>query len=131
MELLSGINFLSVLTCTVIYFIIGFLWYSVIFGELWRKETGTSAQPPSPGALIGQFISTFLFTLGVAMVMKLDGTYGLAGGISAAVLITVFFVIPINTGNLFFTGKRKLFLLDVCERALGSLLVGVILGLWR
>jgi hypothetical protein len=90
-----------------------------------------SQAKPQPWALIGQFISTFLFTLGIAIILRFHGTYGIAEGICAGTLVTVFFVIPINSGNLFFTGKRKLFLLDVCERAIGALVTGIILGVWK
>jgi Protein of unknown function (DUF1761) len=132
MILFDGINFLAVFVSAVVYFMIGFVWYSVLFGELWGKETGTSGQEkPKPGALAGQFISTFIFALGIAILLKLNGIYGVSGGMYAAALVTVFFAIPINSGNFFFTGKKKLFLLDVCERAIGSLVVGIILGLWR
>jgi hypothetical protein len=134
MNLLTGINYPAVLISAAIYYVIGFLWYTKLFGKIWRKENGMTDEPaskPSPGALIGQFISTFLFTLGIAIIMKLEGVYGITGGVSACVLITVFFVIPINSGNLFFTGKKKLFLLNVVERALGSLVAGIIIGLWQ
>jgi len=133
MTFLTGINYLAVLVSSVIYYFIGFLWYSVLFADTWKKETGIpdTAAKPASGALIGQFASTLLFTLGVAIVLKLQGTNGVTGGLVTCALVTVFFVIPIHSGNLFFTGKKKLFLLDVCERALGSLTVGIVLGLWQ
>jgi hypothetical protein len=134
MNFFTGINYPAVIVSTIVYYVIGFLWYTKLFGAIWRKETGMVAQTqtkPSPGALIGQFISTLLFTMGVTLLLELSGSYGIAEGIVVSALITVFFVIPMNSGNLFFTGKKKLFLLDVCERALGSLVVGIILGIWR
>lgn len=133
MTFLSGINPLAVLVAAAVYYVIGFLWYTRFFGETWRQETGVSdptAKPPT-GALIGQFISTLLFTLGIAIILNLRGSFGIAEGVLVSALVTVFFAIPINSGNLFFTGKKRLFLIDVSERALGSLVVGVILGVWR
>jgi hypothetical protein len=133
MALLTGINYLAVFVSAIVYFILGFLWYSVLFAGTWRKETGIpeATAKPSPGALIGQFISTYLFTLGIAVVLKLQGTQGVAGAIVTCALVTVLFAAPIHSGNLFFTGKKKLFLLDVSERAIGSLVVGIILSLWQ
>lgn len=130
-NLLAQINFGAVAVAAVVYYIIGFLWYSKIFSTLWAAETGVK-QPdkPVPLNLIGQFISTFLYTLGVALLMQMTGEVSVKSGIMVALLVTVVFVIPINSGNLFFTNRKKLFLLDVSERALGSVVVGVILGVW-
>src|SRR5688572_27968160 len=127
---LTGINFSAVIIGTIVYYIIGFLWYTKLFGELWRSETGSPADPrPGPVALIGQLGSTFLYTLGIAIVMKLSGLPDAGGGVFACAFVAVCFAVPINSGNLFFTGKRKLFLLDVSERLIGSIVVGLILGL--
>ena len=129
---LTGINYSAVIVSSIIYYIIGFLWYSKLFGETWRKETGVSAEPkPGPAALIGQFASTFLYVFGVAIVLKMSGLSGIGGGFFSAIFATVLFAMPINSGNIFFTGKRKLYIIDVSERAFGSLVVGVILGLWQ
>ncbi len=130
----TGINYFAVVISTIVYYFIGFIWYTVLFSEIWRKETGVSMKSPAKPqvrGLAGQFLSTFLFTLGIAIILKLHGNHGIATGIYVSVLVTLFFVIPINSGNLFFTGKKYLFILDVCERAIGSLVVGIILSVWK
>jgi len=67
-------------------------------------------------AMVGQFISTLLFALGIAIILKLHGNYGITTGIYVGLLITLFFHTIIRES--FFTGKKSLFLLDVCERQL-------------
>jgi hypothetical protein len=134
MILFEGINYYAVIVSTIVYYFIGFIWYTLLFGGIWERETGVSMKSqgkPQLWAMFGQFISTLLFTIGIAIILRLYGTYGITEGIYISTLITVFFVIPINSGNLFFTGRKKLFLLDVCERATGSLVIGIILGLWK
>jgi hypothetical protein len=129
---LTGINFSAVIVAAIVYYIIGFLWYTKLFAEIWRSETGSPPDPkPGPVALIGQLGSTLLYALGIAIVMKLSGLPDAGGGVFAGVFVAICFAVPINSGNLFFTGKRKLFLLDVSERLIGSIVVGMILGLWR
>jgi len=129
---LTGINYSAVIVATLVYYVIGFLWYTKLFGETWRKETGASSEAkPGPASLIGQFASTFLYVFGIAIVLKLSGLPGVGGGLFAGVFVTIFFAMSINSGNLFFLGKRKLYVIDVCERAFGSLVVGIILGFWR
>ena len=130
--IVTSINYLAVLVSTLVYYVIGFLWFTKLFGEAWRKETGVPAdRKPGPVALVGQFISTLLYTIGIAILINLLDTPGIMGGICAAVIATIFFAIPINSGDLFFTGKKRLFLLNVSERAVGSLVVGIILGIWE
>lgn len=130
----AGINYFAVAVSTIVYYLIGFIWYTLLFGEIWGKETGVSVKSPTKPriwAMVGQFISTLLFALGIAIVLRFYGTDGITAGIHVSALVTVFFVVPVNSGNLFFTGKKKLFLLDVCERAIGSLAIGIILGAWK
>lgn len=133
MNLFTDINYLAVLVATIVYFMIGFVWYSLLFNDLWTKETGMSMKSsgkPKAGPMIGLFVSTFLYSLGIAVLLKLYGTYGIAAGIFIGLMVTLFFVIPINSGNLLVKDKKNLFFLDVGERALGSIVVGIILGLW-
>jgi len=130
----AGINYYAVVVATIVYYFIGFIWYTLLFSEIWGKETGVSIKSPARPkmwAMVGQFISTLLFALGIAIILKLHGNYGITTGIYVGLLITLFFVIPINSGNLFFTGKKSLFLLDVCERAIGSLVIGIIISVWK
>jgi hypothetical protein len=130
----EGINYVAVIVAALVYYIIGSLWYTVLFGKMWREEQGVPPDAkgtPPVGSLIGQFISTLIYTFGVAILMKLYGAGDVKGGLVVAMLITVFIVAPINSGNLFFTGKKRLFLLDVSERAVGTLVVGIIIGLWQ
>ena len=134
MNALAGINYLAVAVATVVYFFIGFIWYSVLFRQMWSEETGVvmgGEAKPQVVALVGQFVSTFLYALGVALVIRLYGAGGIAAGVHASILVILLFVIPMNSGNLFFTGKKRLFLLDVCERAVGTLVIGIIVGAWR
>jgi hypothetical protein len=102
MIVFEGIIYVAVLFATLVYYFIGITWYTLLFRDTWGKETGTSGitpVKPSVRAMVGQFLSTFVYV---------------------SVLIPVLFVIPFNSGNLFFKGRKKLFLIDVCERIIGS-----------
>lgn len=134
MDLLRGINYPAVVVSTIVYYVLGFLWYTVFFGDIWRRETGVAEKGPSKppaSSLVGQFISTLLYSFGIAIFLKWNGSHGITDAIFVTVVLTIFFIIPVNSGNLFFTGKKKLFLLDVCERALGSFIVAIIIGIWN
>lgn len=128
---LNDINHLAVLVSAIVYYILGFVWYTLLFGELWAKETGViMPDKPNPLNLIGQFISTYLYVLGIAVLIVMSGEVGVSSGLFIGLLVTLVFAIPINSGNLFFTNRKKLFFLDVTERAIGSVFAGIIIGLW-
>lgn len=134
MSSFTNINYLAVVVATVVYYTIGFLWYTKLFGTVWRQQNGLPAEPstkPKASSLLGQFISTWLYTLGIAVLLKITGAGGMAEAASVSAIITVLFIAPIHSGHLFFTGKKKLFFIDVSERALGSLVVATILTIWQ
>jgi len=72
-----------------------------------------------------------LFTVGIAILIAIMNKTGVMTGIITALGVIIFFIFPINGGVLFFQGKPKLFLIDAGYQAVGVLVVGVILGLWR
>ena len=134
MSLLEGINYPAVAVSVVVYYFIGFIWYSLLFGKIWANETGVvlpDKSGPRVLPLVGQFVSTFLYVLGIAFILKLHGPYGIREAIHVSAMFTIFIIIPMNSGNLFFTGKKKLFAIDVCELAIGTFVIGIILGLWN
>jgi hypothetical protein len=64
-----GINFTAIIVATVANFILGFLWYTPLFGKAWAKEMGydMNVKPPK-GALakgmifmvIGNFLMAYV-----------------------------------------------------------------------
>lgn len=135
MSLFEGINVLAVVVSTMAYFVFGFLWFTVFFGELWRIESGLAAKgpatKPAPAALIGQFVSTLLYSFGVAIALEIYGGDDISAAAGISLVMGVFFIVPVNSAHLFFTGHPKLFLLNVCERIIGTFLVGSILSVWK
>ncbi|MBT1696399.1 DUF1761 family protein [Fulvivirgaceae bacterium PWU4] len=40
MSSFTNINYLAVVVATVVYYMIGFFWYTKLFGTVWRQQTG-------------------------------------------------------------------------------------------
>lgn len=127
------LNYAAIIVAAVVYYIIGALWYSVFFRKAWMLETNTEPGKQSSAALAlgGQFVSTLLYTLGLGILFSALGAEDVMACIHISLVFSLFFIIPVNTGNLFFQNKKKLFLIDVSERIVGSLVIAVILGLWQ
>ena len=127
-------NVAAYIVSGIVYYLIGWLWYSpVLFVKPWAQETGvqmgSGKNPVLP--MIGQLVSTFLFVLGVYMVVMLGHFAGVGGGLVAGISIAVFFVLPINSGNLFFKSKAILFWIEAGYQAVGSIVCALILALWK
>ena len=130
----SNFNYLAYFISAAVYFAIGFFWYSnKTFAKIWAKETGVKmggkSMPIMP--MIGQAVSSLLYALGVYMVVMLSNAYNLKDAVVVSLSIIAFFVFPINSGNLFFTGKRKLFYLDAGYQAIGAIVMAFILTFWK
>ena len=64
------IDYVAIAVAVVVYFIIGFLWYTPLFGKLWAKHMGM-ADMESPGGaamarsmilnLVGNFLLVYVF----------------------------------------------------------------------
>jgi Protein of unknown function (DUF1761) len=134
MEMQGHFNVLAYIVAGIVYFLIGWLWYSpVLFVKPWSRETGVQMggkkNPLLP--MLGQLVSTFLFTLGVYMVVMLGHFATFGGALVAGLSITVFFVLPINSGSLFFKSKAVLFWIEAGYQTVGSIVCALILALWK
>lgn len=70
------INWLAILIAVVATFILGFIWYTPLFGKAWAKEMGFDmTQKPPAGAMmkgmilmvIGNFLMAYVFTHNIAV----------------------------------------------------------------
>ncbi|HLO92022.1 MAG TPA: DUF1761 domain-containing protein [Lentimicrobium sp.] len=126
------LNFIAIIVAAIIYYIIGFLWYSVFFKKTWMEETNVKPGNQSVAlALGGQFLSTLLYTLGLGILFSIFNAKDVMSCVHISLFLCLFFVIPVNSGNLFFNNKKKLFLIDVSERIVGSLVIAIILAIWQ
>src|SRR5438105_589294 len=78
---MANINWLAVLVATLAYFFLGFLWYSVIFKNLWAKQMGMTTMTPPTGPammkLLGKsFAGNLLTVIGIAMILNYSHATG-------------------------------------------------------
>jgi len=77
MSLLSHLNYLHILIASVVGFVFGWLWYSVLFGKAWAAEMKIPEEKMKDcksgmgASLVKGFICTFVSTVGLAMLLAL------------------------------------------------------------
>lgn len=69
MDVIIDLDYLAVLLAAVAYFVIGFLWYTPLFGKVWAKHMGMAdADAPGGAAMARSLALNFVGNLLVALV---------------------------------------------------------------
>ncbi len=73
-----SINYLAVLVSAVVIFVLGGLWFSLLFAKPWLRMMGVTDPQGSPGAalLVQFFVCALLTSWGMAMILSHAGTDG-------------------------------------------------------
>jgi uncharacterized protein DUF1761 len=136
---LGSINYLAVLVAGAATFLLGGLWYTVLFGKLWQRLHGYSEEKlkelqakMSPPLFFGGMIVCYLVLAFVVAVLittfKVDSIYD--GAVLGALLWLVAAAIGM-TGHLA-SGKRfGIFLIDTSFQLIYLVMMGALLGAWR
>jgi hypothetical protein len=133
-QALDSINYLAVIVAALSAFIIGGLWYSVLFGKTWMVENGFTEESlkNSNMAMIfgGSFVLSFIisFILVLFLGPERDAAFGASAGFMAG-----FFWVATAMGitYLFERKSLKLFFINAGYHVITFTVMGLILGVWR
>ena len=134
-ELISSLNWLAVLTATVLYFVLGALWYSpVLFAKKWMELRNIKEEDidgPNPIIFLYSFILQLMGVISLALfiaAMGIDSAMNgaiIGFGAGAGILFTL-----AGTTGIFTELKMQLHFLDSGYHVVGLTLAGTILGFW-
>lgn len=138
MDFLSTINYGAVLVSGIVYWIIGMLWFTVLFGKLWARliqKHGVKIKVPSKKEMIIKCIYTFLLNLlvalGVAIFVNSLGITQVSSAITLGVVLSVCFSLAtLTTGYLWESRPWKLALVDLGYPFVGIIVSSIIITLW-
>ena len=139
-----GINMVAILIAVVANFILGFLWYTPLFGKAWAKEMGfdMSVKPPA-GALakgmifmvIGNFFLAYVLAHNIAAWSFVPGinTMPLAGKIANSAIFTwLGFFVPVDLSAVAWENKSwKLFFINTGYHLMMLSVASIILTVMR
>jgi len=136
MPKILGTKLWIILLATVVFFMIGWIWYGVLFMEKWMALEGMAvdleASGPAPVTMFIGFLISLLQALGLAGIMKASGKYGLGSGLKIGALAWLFFAVPLMAYRWNYAeGPAELFHIDVAHLLVGYLVMGAIYGLLR
>ena len=128
-------NYFAVVVCAVVYWLLGGLWYGLIFSKRWMElENMTEAQARGMNVALA-YIITFLLNLLMAYVLaqlcSWRNANTLGRGAAIGVLLWVGIVAPITyTTHMYEMRSKELFAINEFYPLVGLCLMGAILGAW-
>ena len=136
MEPAVKINYLAVLVCGVLYFLLGWLWYGVLFGQRWMALEGITMTHEAGSAVAEQFIISFLLGLLMAYVLAHVCVWAnaktAARGAAVGVMLWIGFIGPVAyTTNIYEGRPKMLFAINNFYPLAGLWLMGLLLGAWK
>ncbi len=136
-----NINMMAILVAVVANFVLGFIWYTPLFGKAWAKEMGmdTGVKPTSGEMakgmifmVIGNFFMAYVFAHNIAAWSYVPGTKemsAMANILNAAGFTWLGFYLPLDLGAVAWERKSwKLFGINTSYHFLTLLVAAVILN---
>jgi hypothetical protein len=134
------VNMMAILVAVVANFILGFVWYTPLFGKAWAKELGfdTSVKPPTSALVkgmafmvIGNFLMAWVFAHNMAAWSFVPGANTMspmATIMSSAIFTWLGFYVPVDLSSVAWEMKSwKLFFINTGYHLLMLLVAATIL----
>ena len=129
-------NYWAVLVCAVLYWLLGALWYALLFTKPWMMlENMTAAQANSMNPILPYIITLALnlwiaFVLAQVCIWRNANTAG--RGAAIGVLLWIGIVGPITfTTYMYEMRPKELFAINEFYPLVGLCMMGAILGAWK
>ncbi len=129
-------NYVAVVVCAVVYWLLGGLWFAVLFGKPWMAyEHITDEQVRAAGPTVAPYIISFVLNLLIAYVLSQlclwRNATSAARGAALGILLWIGFVGPITYSTYMYEMRPwQLFAINQFYPLVGLALMGAILGAW-
>jgi uncharacterized protein YacL len=136
------VNYLAVLVAGVASMIVGFVWYSALFGKTWMKlmDFTKESMEKAKDGMVKTYTISFILSLLMAYVLSHVMTFSehyfaypaLMTGLTSAFWMWLGFVMPVQAIDVLFSNKKfKLFAINTGYQLASLLAMGITLGLMR
>ena len=132
-------NWLAIGVSAVAFFLLGSIWFSLLFGKIWQKEVekhGVKIGMPKGGEMAAKMLQTFICNavaaLSMGILVYITGTTGAMSGTKLGLLCGVgFAATAIITANVWESRSFKLVAIDLGYPLFGITICGLILSIWK
>jgi hypothetical protein len=130
------LNPIAIIAASVAFYLIGFLWYGLIFSDAWMSAHGLTAEDAenqSPIWMALGFVITVMQVIGLACVLKWKGASGVAAAAKTAALLWLFLALPFSGyAYIYLTSHdATLLMIDASHMLVGWIVSAVVLSLFK
>jgi biotin transporter BioY len=132
-------NWLPILCAGAAYFVLGFIWYSLLFGKIWAAEQlrhcGGAGNGPAKrefvGMLLANFVSNLVASAAIAFLLRrmaigdLPTALKLGAGLAAGFSITTLTIVHVWEKK-----STKVWMIDASYHLIGCMMAAAILVSW-
>jgi MFS family permease len=129
------VNHLAVLTAAVVQFLLGWLWFGVLFKKAWLGLVGQKedAKPANPAyTMVMTFVANLILSFVLAHLVIWAGGVTFSRGAFVGLVCGLGFVLPpMFAGDICERRPFKLFGINAVYWMIGMMLSGGILAVWK
>ncbi len=128
-----GIKLLPLILATAAFYFVGFLWYGVLFMDMWMSTAGYTEADfdgSSPAWMVLGVLISLLTVIGIGKVLQWTNAQSIGDAVQKILIIWVAFGLTMALYGLAYTPAHSLnlFLIDASHLLIGWLLAAVILA---
>lgn len=131
----ESISWVGVAVATVAAFMLGYAWFTPLFGKAWMRELGkTEEQMSTPGSgfaliLVAQLVATMITATVLAIIIERFGS-GVTIGLTVGLLCGAGFVATAKLADVLFaqTSSSKRYWIEAGNQIVSYALMGAIYG---
>jgi hypothetical protein len=132
-------NWLAILCAGAAYWVLGYVWYSLLFGRIWGAEQTRQRgerPPPTGGEMFGKMAGTFICNLlaasAMAYVLYKARIYDMNHSLRLGVAVGLGFAgTAITMASIWESKPTRVWMIDAGYNFVGCLLLATIIGYWR
>ena len=136
---LHQVNLWAILVAALVYFILGSLWFSVLFGGFWSREVerlGILIKDPAKGTIAAKMLQTFVGNLLAAFSMGyivfISHSFNWLAGLKLGLLCGIgFAAVGMIIAYTWESRSMRLQMIDTGYAIIGITLCGIIIAAWR
>lgn len=131
----ARINHLAVFVAAIAFFLLGAVWYTVLFGHTWLQLTGAAEKPA--GNMLTPFVGAFILDVIVGYVIAValsrsETANMLRQGVEFGAFVGLGVFGTMSLMNFLYEGRSfELWAIDTAYVVLGMTIMGAIIGAWR
>lgn len=129
------VNYVALIVAAAIQWVVGALWYGVVFKKSWMKLTGKT-EAGSGGraafAMVCSFVASLILVFVLAQIFAMAGTTGFMNGLALAVVCWLGFMAPpLFAQHIYESRPANLFAINAGYWVVAMALSGGVLAAWK